>query len=415
MTAKSPPKQRDVLNDLFELTKMAGLPHKPIGGFHKNNDGTFTITLNATDQKVKFMTFLSRNQTIGAFIYHPSSADLVGGQLTLLGAPNEYPNDKLHAMMSPYVDIVRIKNGSYKEHPEVRNGVKHLTFKKILKPYPTQMKLPEGYMLKTEGADDRPKGCYRCGGNHLIRDCSIDLRSKAQQENQQRQFPNTYATIVNNNQQDQPKLTKTKTQNTSSKLPQKTQQPRTEQRHIPPRLQRRRKTPKQTMDATRKPTRPKNNQTKTQQNNQGTTRNQTPPQPKTHQTEKNQTQNMGNQSNDSSCSPPTTPSFQDESPDRKGQTKTPPQNKTRTNSTHPAKYNDNSWLNPRNTQKAISSFVARTDQSLLYPNTSNRFGPLETIENPDDSYFEDQLKPVNSPLKGKIGQDSPVRPHRRSI
>ena len=136
-------------------------------------------------------------------MYHPSSADLVGGQLTLLGAPNEYPNHKLHAMMSPYVDIVKIKNGSYKEHPEVRNGVKHLTFKKILKPYPTQMKLPEGYMLKikTEGADDRPKGCYRCGGNHLIRDCSIDLRSKAQQDNQQRQPTNTYATIVNNNQQ----------------------------------------------------------------------------------------------------------------------------------------------------------------------------------------------------------------------
>ena len=425
-----PLKQREILNDLFDLTKIAGLPHKPIGGFQKNNDGTFTITLNATDQRTKFMTFLSRNQTIGAFIYHPSSADLVGGQLTLLGAPNEYPNHKLHAMMSPYVDIVKIKNGSYKEHPEVRNGVKHLTFKKILKPYPTQMKLPEGYMLKikTEGSDDRPKGCYRCGGNHLIRDCSIDLRSKAQQENQQRQPTMTYATIVNNNQEAQTNTQTPKPLNTKRDRQNNQDQAKTDQnqntKHITE------TTPENTTntnDNTEKEN-PETSDARHMQTNQ--TENQydqnRAQQPKNDQElnittiqrtpdRKNQTQNMGNQSNDSNSSPPPTPSFRDETPEKKGQTKNPPQNQTRTNSTNPTKYNDNSWLNPRNTQKAITSFVERTDQSLLYPNTSNRFGPLDTIENPEDSYFEDPLKPVDTPLKGKIGQDSPVKPHRRSI
>ena len=48
-----PLKQREILNDLFDLTKMAGLPPRPIGGFQKNNDGTFTITLNTTDLPVE--------------------------------------------------------------------------------------------------------------------------------------------------------------------------------------------------------------------------------------------------------------------------------------------------------------------------------------------------------------------------
>ena len=196
-----PLKQRDILNDLFRLAKAAGLPDKPLGGFQKNSDGTFTVTLNSTEMKMKFMSYLSRNQTTGAFIYHPSSADIVGGQLTIIGAPNEHPNHKIHAALSTYVDIVRIKNGSYKEHPEVRNGVKHLTFQKIYKPYPSQLKMPDGFMIKikTEGTDDKPKGCYRCGGDHLIRDCSVDQRYRSQEPHQQR--PNQFE---NNKQQSQP-------------------------------------------------------------------------------------------------------------------------------------------------------------------------------------------------------------------
>ena len=179
-----PLKQKDILNDLFEIAKMAGLPHKPIGGFQKNTDGTFTITLNCTEHKNILMSFLSKNSTLGAFIYHPSSADSVGGQVTLIGAPNEYPNHKLHAALSVYVDIVRIKNGSYKEHPEVRNGVKHLTFKKIYRPYPSQLKLPEGFQIKTktDGSEEKQTGCYRCGGDHLIRDCTIDQRYRNQHQ-----------------------------------------------------------------------------------------------------------------------------------------------------------------------------------------------------------------------------------------
>ena len=412
-----PLKQREIINDLFDLAKLAGLPHKPIGGFQKNNDGTFTITLNATDQRTKFMTFLSRNQTIGAFIYHPSSADLVGGQLTLLGAPNEYPNHKLHAMMSPYIDIVKIKNGCYKEHPEVRNGVKHLTFKKILKPYPTQMKLPEGYMLKikTEGADDRPKGCYRCGGNHLIRDWSIELRAKAQQE---RQPANTYATIVSNNQQAQPNTQPPKPPNTKDERQSNHEQPKTDQnqntKHIIETtpgntITTDRNTAHQADPTTGPKTNDKQNQEKQNKNeNENRMGRGNPQESESPKGATNKQMDLNN-SNESIQSPPPTPSIHTESPEQnhnQREANSQPKNST---------YNENSWLHPTNTKEAISSFCARTDQGIPYFTTPNRFEALDQTPNPDDSYFEDQIKPLNTPLKGKIGTDSPVKPQRRSI
>ena len=138
-------RQNDILEDLLRLQQIAGMPIGTIEGLQRNTDGTFTVTLNSVRNKMSFMTFLSKNPTIGDYIYYPSSADMVGGRLTIQGAPNEYPNHKIHAIPSNYIDIVKIKNRANRAQPEVRNGVKHVTFKKIYKPYPSQLKLPEGF------------------------------------------------------------------------------------------------------------------------------------------------------------------------------------------------------------------------------------------------------------------------------
>ena len=161
-----PLKQNDLLEDLLRLQIIAGLPKGTIEGFQRNTDGTFTVTLNTVRNKTIFMTFLSKIPTMGEYIYYLSSVDMVGGRLTIQGAPNEYPNHKIHAALSNYVDIVKIKNGACKAHPEVRNGVKHVTFKKMHKLYPSQLKLPKGFQvrIKMDGAEANPRAATDVGG-----------------------------------------------------------------------------------------------------------------------------------------------------------------------------------------------------------------------------------------------------------
>ena len=133
----TPLKQTEILEDLIEIEekKLLQIPF-PIKGFQKNLDDSYTVTLTTTEQKLKLLNYLLTNNESEKYVYHPSSADIVGGRLTIIGCPNEYPNFKVRNALSQYVDVVRIKDGIYKARPTVMNGVKHATFKKTYKPLP---------------------------------------------------------------------------------------------------------------------------------------------------------------------------------------------------------------------------------------------------------------------------------------
>ena len=127
--------------------------------------------MTTTEHKLKLLNYLLNNNETEKYVYHPSSADIVGGHPTVLGYPNEYPNFKVRNALAQYVDVLRIKDGTYKARPTVLNGVKHATFKKAYRPLPQSLRLPKGFIVKIKNDAPENKNCFLCGGDHLQREC----------------------------------------------------------------------------------------------------------------------------------------------------------------------------------------------------------------------------------------------------
>ena len=159
-------KQTEILEDLIGIAE--GTPdNSPIEGFQRNEDGSFTVTLDSIVQKEKLARQIEQKKDLSHFTYTVSSADIVGGSATILGCPNEYPNFKLRAILSRYVDVAKIKDGKYKNFPRIRNGVKHFTYKKIYTALPRFLYLPEQIQVKIKTNEEMK--CFRCGGPHFAR------------------------------------------------------------------------------------------------------------------------------------------------------------------------------------------------------------------------------------------------------
>ena len=109
---EAPLKRVEILRDLITTSgKSAVDPNMPIQAFQKNGNDTFTITLKTRQDRLVFENKLNNQQTLGSFNYKTSSADIIGGSLTVLGCPDEYPPYKIRSVMNQYVDIIRIKQG----------------------------------------------------------------------------------------------------------------------------------------------------------------------------------------------------------------------------------------------------------------------------------------------------------------
>ena len=88
-----------------------------------------------------------------------------------MACPNEYPKAKLAMTLQPYIETQRLKDGYYRDYPGIRNGLKHVSYKRELKPIPNTLRLPEGIWIKIK-VDGEETKCFRCEGDHLARDCT---------------------------------------------------------------------------------------------------------------------------------------------------------------------------------------------------------------------------------------------------
>ena len=77
-------------------------------------------------------------------LHIPSGRRWYQGWKTILSCPAEYPQYKLRAILSKYVDMIKIKDRTDKNHPTVTNGTRHVTYKKV----PNFIYLPEGIQGK---------------------------------------------------------------------------------------------------------------------------------------------------------------------------------------------------------------------------------------------------------------------------
>ena len=91
----------------------------------------------------------------------------------VLGCPAEYPTHRLRTVLDQYVDITRVKQGTYKKYPQIRNGFAHMQYKKTYKPVPRFTSLPEGIriVIKSNYESNSSSTYFRCGGNHLVKYC----------------------------------------------------------------------------------------------------------------------------------------------------------------------------------------------------------------------------------------------------
>ena len=135
-------------------------------------------------------------------------ADIIGRTLTVLGCPAEYPPHILRTVLDQYVHITRVKQGTYKNYPQIRNGVVHVQYKKSYKPVPRFTSLSEGIriVIKSNDESHSTNTCFPCGGNHLVKYCpqneiamiQSDFRFSGEKEPAQIQTTNQN----NNNQGD---------------------------------------------------------------------------------------------------------------------------------------------------------------------------------------------------------------------
>ena len=96
------------------------------------------------------------------YIYTVDDADIRGGRLTILGCPTEYPNHQLRMIMGKYADnqSILVKDGYYRNYPRIRNVGKHAIFKKLHRPIPNFLTLPEGIGVKVRHENQDQKAQY---------------------------------------------------------------------------------------------------------------------------------------------------------------------------------------------------------------------------------------------------------------
>ena len=148
-TNQNPIKHLDVLREIFHiLESKPDMQHINIQGFERNTTTRYTITLDTRDQRDTLMDYYN---------------------LTISGIPVKYPNTQIQELLAKTVDITNIKHGTYRQYPTVKNGLRHITYRKQYRVIPTILELPglTAY-IKQVGAS---QGCYICKGNHLKRIC----------------------------------------------------------------------------------------------------------------------------------------------------------------------------------------------------------------------------------------------------
>ena len=168
-----PMKQKEILGELLEIIEeIPDLERKQIRGFQRNNPNSFTITLNTETSKEIRSKYLKTNPKGENYMYTPKSADIITGRLTLTGIPVEYQDTTVETILSEYIQVAKIRHGTYNDFPDIENGLRHVAYKHKLKAIPTKLTLPEGihFYTKEEKNDIR---CYLCSGNHLRRNCKL--------------------------------------------------------------------------------------------------------------------------------------------------------------------------------------------------------------------------------------------------
>ena len=108
----------------------------PSEGFQRNQDNTFTVTLKTTETKNLMTSTLQKEEINSSFSFKTTTADIIGGRLTIIGCPNDYPNPKLAKILQQYVDVMNVKDGYYKDFPSIKNGMKQVSYRKEIKPVP---------------------------------------------------------------------------------------------------------------------------------------------------------------------------------------------------------------------------------------------------------------------------------------
>ena len=130
-------KQTELLDKLFLILEPEG-SEPIIEGFQRMDAHTYVIAFKDKESRRKAINIFVQKQEHLDLTIQADRADIKGGRLTISGCPNEYPNEKLGTILSKYVQIKKVKDGLYKNHQRVRNGSKHITFQKILTPWPTR-------------------------------------------------------------------------------------------------------------------------------------------------------------------------------------------------------------------------------------------------------------------------------------
>ena len=181
-TNQNPIKHLDVLREIFHiLESKPDMQHINIQGFERNTTARYTVTLDTRDQRDTLMDYFVKNPTGLEFTYQASHANLQGGRLTISGIPVEYPNIQIQELLAKTVDIINIKHGTYRQYPTVKNGLRHITYRKQYRVIPTTLQIPEGYTayIKQDGVS---QGCYVCKGNHLKRNCPYNQKTEEEAE-----------------------------------------------------------------------------------------------------------------------------------------------------------------------------------------------------------------------------------------
>ena len=111
-------------------------------------------------------------------------------------------------------------------------------------------------------------------------------------------------------------------------------------------------------------------------------------------------------------SPPRTPTMEEDTPNKQDRTHEQQHSSTKNQGNA---YKENSWLNPKNTQRVISSFVARTENGPQYIALRNKYQALDQTTHMEDSYFEDQIRPINTPQRNNGKGHSPPKNNNRTI
>ena len=124
-----------------------------ITGFEQNTASRYTIMLGTRDQRDTLMDYFEKNPTGLEFRYKTSHADIQEGRITISGIPIEYPNTQIQELLAKTVDIINIKHDTYRQYPIIKNGLRHIKYRKQYTFLPTNLRLPKGLTkyIKQEG------------------------------------------------------------------------------------------------------------------------------------------------------------------------------------------------------------------------------------------------------------------------